>query len=317
MAHGTEVQVSHRPVLLTEVLRGLALDADGWVVDCTFGRGGHSRAILSQLGPAGRLLALDRDPEAVASAEAEQLRADPRVTLVHAAFSELRQRVSDWGGLGRVSAVLMDLGVSSPQLDRAERGFSFLKIGPLDMRMNPTEGESAAEWLATVREDELAHVLWTYGEERYGRRIAKAVVSRRQNQPILTTRELADLIEQAVPSREKGKHPATRSFQAIRIHINQELTQVESVLEQSLDVLRPGGRLAVIAFHSLEDRIVKRFMRDAERGWTAEQAKSLVPVNASPRLKRASAAIKPGQEELAINVRARSAVLRVAEKIEP
>ncbi len=317
MAHGTEVQVSHRPVLLTEVLRGLALDADGWVVDCTFGRGGHSRAILSQLGPAGRLLALDRDPEAVASAEADQLRADPRVTLVHAAFSELRQRVSDWGGLGRVSAVLMDLGVSSPQLDRAERGFSFLKIGPLDMRMNPTEGESAAEWLATVREDELAHVLWTYGEERYGRRIAKAVVSRRQNQPILTTRELADLIEQAVPSREKGKHPATRSFQAIRIHINQELTQVESVLEQSLDVLRPGGRLAVIAFHSLEDRIVKRFMRDAERGWTAEQAKSLVPVNASPRLKRASAAIKPGQEELAINVRARSAVLRVAEKIEP
>ena len=317
MAHGTEVQVSHRPVLLTEVLRGLALDADGWVVDCTFGRGGHSRAILSQLGPAGRLLALDRDPEAVTSAEADQLRADPRVTLVHAAFSELRQRVSDWGGLGRVSAVLMDLGVSSPQLDRAERGFSFLKIGPLDMRMNPTEGESAAEWLATVREDELAHVLWTYGEERYGRRIAKAVVSRRQSQPILTTRELADLIEQAVPSREKGKHPATRSFQAIRIHINQELTQVESVLEQSLDVLRPGGRLAVIAFHSLEDRIVKRFMRDAERGWTAEQAKSLVPVNASPRLKRASAAIKPGQEELAINVRARSAVLRVAEKIEP
>ena len=317
MAHGTEVQVSHRPVLLTEVLRGLALDVDGWVVDCTFGRGGHSRAILSQLGPAGRLLALDRDPEAVTSAEADQLRADPRVTLVHAAFSELRQRVSDWGGLGRVSAVLMDLGVSSPQLDRAERGFSFLKIGPLDMRMNPTEGESAAEWLATVREDELAHVLWTYGEERYGRRIAKAVVSRRQNQPILTTRELADLIEQAVPSREKGKHPATRSFQAIRIHINQELTQVESVLEQSLDVLRPGGRLAVIAFHSLEDRIVKRFMRDAERGWTAEQAKSLVPVNASPRLKRASAAIKPGQEELAINVRARSAVLRVAEKIEP
>jgi 16S rRNA (cytosine1402-N4)-methyltransferase len=305
---------SHRPVLLREVLEALAPEAGARVVDCTFGRGGHSRAILERIGATGRLLALDKDPDAVASAEAEALKADPRFTLEHGSFAELAVFVRRLDWEGRVTGVLMDLGVSSPQLDDAERGFSFLRPGPLDMRMDPGRGSSAADWLAAVPEDELARVLKDYGEERYARRIARAVVARRKVRPLTTTGELAALIEQAVPTREQGKHPATRSFQAIRIAVNRELDELEQGLRQAVEVLGPGGRLVVIAFHSLEDRIVKRYMRDEERGGAAADARALLPPTRPARLRRIGKAVRPAADEVAENPRARSAVLRVAER---
>lgn len=305
----------HRPVLLREALEGLAPASDGLIVDCTFGRGGHSRAILDCLGSEGRLLALDKDPDAVASPEALALSRDGRFVLEHGSFNRLREMVERHGWLGRVAGVLMDLGVSSPQLDEAGRGFSFMRSGPLDMRMDTSRGATAAEWLAKVAEGELARVLRDFGEERFARRIAQAVVIRRMQRPFLTTGDLAETIERAVPSREKGKHPATRSFQAIRIFINHELDELEQGLEQALEILQPGGRLAVIAFHSLEDRIVKRYMRDEERGGGPNDPR--LPVrNARPaRLKRVGKAVLPGEEEIAENPRARSAVLRVAERL--
>ncbi|QSA95934.1 16S rRNA (cytosine(1402)-N(4))-methyltransferase RsmH [Methylococcus sp. EFPC2] len=306
----TEPQHAHTPVMLAESLAGLAIRPDGFYVDCTFGRGGHARAILDRLGPEGRLLALDKDPHAVAAGEALS-RDDARFTIEHASYAELRSRLESHGALGRVAGVLMDLGVSSPQLDDTDRGFSFLREGPLDMRMDITRGPTAAEWLATIGERELVRVLREYGEERYAGRIARAIVAAR---PLATTRELAEVIEKAAPSREKNKHPATRAFQAIRIAVNRELDDLDAALAQTLDVLQPGGRLVVIAFHSLEDRIVKRFIREQERG--KPQPSHLPWVDQPPsRLKRIGKAQLPGREETEINVRARSAVLRVAERV--
>ena len=307
---------AHQSVLLAESLEGLRLGDSDIVVDCTFGRGGHSRAILECMGGMGHLLALDRDPEATSSAEAATLSSYPRFSLVHTSFSNLKTELERRGWSGKVSGILMDLGVSSPQLDQGERGFSFLRDGPLDMRMNTAEGETAAEWLATVSERELADVLFQYGEERYGRRIARSIIAQRGSRPIRTTGDLVRLIEEAVPTREKGKHPATRCFQAIRIRINRELAELESGLNQAVDVLRPGGRLAVISFHSLEDRIVKRFMRDQERGWCAGDTRHPFQTATASRLRRIGKSMKAGAVELKSNVRSRSAVLRIAEKIE-
>ena len=302
---------THLPVMLAEALEGLAVRADGFYVDCTFGRGGHSREILRRLGDSGRLLALDKDPAALASAEAQALRGDPRVILAHASFAGLRGQAERLGMAGKVAGVLMDLGVSSPQLDEAGRGFSFLRDGPLDMRMDSSQGPTAAEWLDAVAEAELAGVLQRYGEERFARRIAKAVVAAR---PVTTTRQLAALVEAAVPAREKHKHPATRSFQAIRIAVNRELDELEQGLAQAVEVLAPGGRLAVISFHSLEDRIAKRFIREQEKGKPTPSRLPLLTTH-QPRLRAVGKAGMPAEEELRANVRARSAVLRVAERV--
>lgn len=310
----TESHSEHLPVLLGETLDALSVKADGKYLDATFGRGGHSRAILAQLSEDGRLLGLDRDPQAIVAGE--QLAAeDPRFSIEQAAFSELEKTIHARLWQGQVDGILMDIGVSSPQLDDASRGFSFLKDGPLDMRMNPDVGISAAEWLATADRDDIAHVLKTLGEERYSKRIARAIVESRDESPIRTTRQLAELVDRASPSREKHKHPATRTFQAIRIHINNELEELKQALEQALDVLAVGGRLVVISFHSLEDRIVKRFFRDQARG---DDLPSHFPVTVdqlNPRLKVIGKAVKAGEAELAVNPRARSAVLRVAEKL--
>lgn len=306
---------THRPVLLGETLAGLRPRPGDFIVDCTFGRGGHARAILECLGANGRLLGLDRDPQAIASPEATALLGDPRVSLEHGSFSRLKEFVERYGWERRISGILMDLGVSSPQLDESVRGFSFLRSGPLDMRMDTSCGITAAEWLADVSEDALARVLRDFGEERYARRIAYAIVAGRSDKPLLTTGDLAETIERAVPSREQGKHPATRSFQAIRIFINRELDEIEQGLRQAVDVLDTAGRLAVISFHSLEDRIVKRFMRDEERGGSPARRPLLPP--GSARLKRIGKAIRASAAEVAENPRARSAVLRVAERVAP
>ncbi len=306
---------THATVLLDEAVASLGIESNALLVDGTFGRGGHSRRILQALGPEGRLLAMDKDPAAIAFADDSGLSRDLRINLQHTSFADLKAQVELLGWMGRVSGVLLDLGVSSPQLDVAERGFSFMRDGPLDMRMNTADGETAAEWLAQVPETELALALRSYGEERFARSIARAIIQRRKVRPIVTTADLVSIIEAAVPAREKGKHPATRSFQAIRIVINRELAELEAVLRQTLDVLKPGGRLAVISFHSLEDRIVKRFMRDEERGGSSAELIHLVQGRPVGRMKRLGKAIKPGLEEIRLNPRARSAVLRVAERV--
>ena len=309
--------MEHRPVMLGEVIQALAIKGNGIYIDCTFGRGGHSREILRQLGAAGSLFALDQDQDAINSSYANALRKDQRFELIHARFSKLGQIVESKGLEGKVNGILLDLGVSSPQLDNPERGFSFLKDGPLDMRMDAKAGISAAQWLAQVSEDDLVRVLFKYGEERFARRIARAIVSRRSDSQILTTRQLAELIENAVPVREKHKHPATRSFQAIRIEINRELAELEAVLSQTVKALRPGGRLVVISFHSLEDRIVKRFIRDESRG---KYRPGKLPIQEqdidSGRLKKVGKALRSGGPELEQNPRSRSAVLRIAERAE-
>ncbi|BBL73546.1 16S rRNA (cytosine(1402)-N(4))-methyltransferase RsmH [Methylomagnum ishizawai] len=306
----------HTPVMLREAVAGLAPERGGYFVDGTFGRGGHTAALLARLGSQDRLLALDKDPDALASPEALALRADPRLELVHGSFAQLAAFIAERGRPGQVAGVLMDLGVSSPQLDEAGRGFSFMRDGPLDMRMDTGRGITAAEWLADVSENELIQVLRDYGEERYARRIAQALVARRRsNPPLSTTAELAGLIAAAVPTREKGKHPATRSFQAIRIHINHELEELEAGLRQALEILRPGGRMAVIAFHSLEDRIVKRFMRDESRSGGSTPMPWPAPDERAPKLARIGKAVLPSAEETAANPRARSAVLRIAERL--
>ncbi len=305
----------HRSVLLEEALEGLGLKGNDRVIDATFGRGGHSREILRRMGSDGALLALDKDPEAIASPEADSLREDKRFELRHLSFTGIEALAEAKGWAGRVDAVLMDLGVSSPQLDQAERGFSFMREGPLDMRMNTMEGPTAAEWLMTVSQQELAEVLWTYGEERFSRRIAEAIVSERNKAPIATTKDLVRLIEGVVKGRDPHKHPATRTFQAIRIALNEELSGLERGLCSALEVLRPGGRLVVIAFHSLEDRMVKRFFRDQERGWRAGEPIPLLGRIHQGRLHRIGKAIKPSFEEVRANVRSRSAVMRIAEKI--
>ena len=300
-----------------EVLEGLQVREDGSLVDRTFldgtfGRGGHARGVLSRLGAGGRLLLMDKDPEAIHVAERE-FGADPRVSIRRGSFASL----AEWDAVADgVDGILFDLGVSSPQLDVAERGFSFGKDGPLDMRMDPDSGESAADWLAHAEEREIADVLWTLGEEKQSRRIARAIVQRRAQAPLTRTAELAELIASVVPRSHKDRsHPATRSFQAIRIFVNRELDDLERGLDAALAALRPGGRLVVISFHSLEDRIVKRFIA---RHAKPPPANRRMPVEAAfvPTLRIVSDALKAGDAELAVNPRARSAVLRVAEKLE-
>lgn len=306
------MNAQHRTVLLEEAVDALAVKPDGVYVDATFGRGGHSRLILERLYGQGRLIALDRDPAAV---EAGREIADPRLKVIHAAFSDLHA-VLEAEAVERVDGVLLDLGVSSPQLDEAQRGFSFRLDAPLDMRMDTSRGQTAAEWLAQASRQQLAEVIKNYGEERFANAVAKAIVAARAGGAIATTRQLAEIVASAVRTREQGQHPATRSFQAIRIHVNQELAELSLVLPQAVDALDSGGRLAVISFHSLEDRIVKRFLRDAAR---PPQLPSRLPLRAAelppPRLKLVGKPITPAAAEVAANPRARSAVLRVAERI--
>lgn len=308
--------MEHLPVMFAEALQQLAIKKDGIYLDCTFGRGGHSQGILDILGASGRLLAFDRDLDAINSDYAQAMLKDKRFKLVHCCFSELEHIVTVESLGGKVDGVLIDLGVSSPQLDNPERGFSFLRDGPLDMRMDGNSGTTAAQWLAEVDEKELVKVLFEYGEERFARRIAHAIVEKRAESPITTTRELAKLIEDAVPIKEKHKHPATRSFQAIRIEINNELEELKAVLQQSARILKSGGQLVVISFHSLEDRIVKRFIR-SESG--AKYNPGKLPIKEADItkgiLKKTSKALKAGPQEIAQNPRARSAVMRVAERV--
>jgi 16S rRNA (cytosine1402-N4)-methyltransferase len=304
----------HTPVLLDEVLAGLALQSAGRYCDATFGRGGHTAAILAQLGPAGRVVAIDRDPEAVASGH-ERFAGESRLTLIRGSFGQLAGLLRAAGWSDGLHGVLLDLGVSSPQLDEARRGFSFMQDGPLDMRMDYESGTGAAQWLARAGEREIADVLFRLGEERFARRIARAVVAARVQAPITTTRQLAELVAEAVPTREPGKHPATRTFQAIRIHVNRELEEIESALPQAVDVLAPGGRLCVISFHSLEDRLVKRYLRREAQGDPVYAGLPNVPAHARPRLRLVGGAVMPGEAEVERNPRARSAVLRVAERL--
>jgi len=306
--------VPHVPVLKDEVLHYLAVRPDGVYVDGTFGRGGHSRAILAGLGPDGRLLALDRDPVAVAAGE-ELAATDPRFRIRHSRFSALGAVLADEGLAGRVQGILLDIGVSSPQLDDPARGFGFRADGPLDMRMDPGAGVSAADWLAVAAEDDIAGVLWRYGEERASRRIARAIVVARTAEPVRTTGQLAAIIAGVVRG-EPGRHPATRSFQAIRIHINAELDELEAALAAARAALAVGGRLCVISFHSLEDRLVKRFMRDHSRVDPALRRLPVVPDSARPDLALVTTrGVRAGDAELVANPRARSAVLRVAERV--
>lgn len=308
--------MEHLPVMLTEALQQLAIKKDGVYLDCTFGRGGHSQGILNLLDQKGQLLAFDRDSDAINSEYAQAMLADPRFKLKHCCFSELESIVRSAHLTGNVDGILLDLGVSSPQLDNPDRGFSFLQDGPLDMRMDGNAGISAEQWLATVDEKDLVKVLFDYGEERYARRIARAIVEKRAELPIMTTRKLAQLIAEAVPVREKHKHPATRTFQAIRIEINKELDELKAVLQQSARVLKPGGRLVVISFHSLEDRIVKRFIRN-ESG--AKYNPGRLPIKevdiAKGILMKIGKALKAGKQEISQNSRARSAIMRVAERV--
>jgi len=296
----------HIPVLAAEALAALAIRTDGTYVDGTFGRGGHSRAILAQLGPQGRLVALDRDPQA--AKEARTIR-DPRFSFFHLRFSQLSQAVP-----GEVQGMLFDLGVSSPQLDDPARGFSFRADAPLDMRMDTTAGATAAQWLAEAQEEEIREVIREYGEERFAKQIAAAIVAARGSQPIVRTRQLADLVAKAVRTREPGQDPATRTFQALRIHVNRELEEVSLMLPQAVSRLAAGGRLAVISFHSLEDRIVKRFMQSLAR----PEVPRRLPLRASempqPALKLVGRPVRPSEHEIRSNPRARSATLRVAER---
>jgi len=303
----------HVPVLLGPVLNGLRIKADGCYVDGTFGRGGHSNAIIERLDANGRLIAIDRDPQAVSSAP-QALLSDPRFELIRGECAQLEKFIGERDLTGQVDGLLLDLGVSSPQLDEAGRGFSFLRDGPLDMRMDPDAGVSAAEWLAMVDEKELRRVLKTYGEERSAARIARAIVAVRNEQSIERTTQLADIIAAAAPARGQKRHPATKSFQAIRIYINGELDQLRSVLEQSVNVLRSSGRLCVISFHSLEDRIVKRFIRDSSREPEQYRGMPSIPDEFRPKLKSIGKLIEATADEIAGNVRARSARLRVAER---
>ena len=305
----------HTSVLLEESLTGLIQRVDGLYVDGTFGRGGHSSALLQELSAEGRLLATDKDLDALGSPQARELLADARLELAHSSFAQLHDLLAERGKLGQVDGILLDLGVSSPQLDVAERGFSFMKDGPLDMRMDVSQGESAAQWLSHVEERELTMVLRDYGEEKFARRIASEIVLQRDENPLQTTGQLARLIEGVVKKREPGKHPATRSFQAIRIKVNHELDDLEQLLADSASILKPGGRLVVISFHSLEDRIVKRFMREQSRGVIVPRHLPMPLEQEKLNFKCIGKAIKASRDEVTSNVRSRSAVLRIAEKL--
>jgi 16S rRNA (cytosine1402-N4)-methyltransferase len=304
----------HQPVLVQEVLRGLALMDDGWYVDGTYGRGGHSAEILARLGQRGRLLALDKDPDAVCHGR-RRFSSDARFSIQQCGFEALRACVEPWLGERRLDGMLLDLGVSSPQLEDASRGFSITRDGPLDMRMNPREGQSAAEWLAGVSETELARVLRRYGEVPGARQMAAAITKARAQAPIRTTGRLARIVVEAAVARRRRLHPATRVFQALRIHVNRELAALAAALPQCVELLGPAGRLCVISFHSLEDRIVKRFMADEALGDPAYAGLPDVPPEARPRLRLVGRLIRPRAEEVARNPRARSARLRVAERV--
>ncbi|GGQ23059.1 16S rRNA (cytosine(1402)-N(4))-methyltransferase RsmH [Shewanella litoralis] len=309
-------EFAHLSVLLNETVDGLNIQRDGIYIDGTFGRGGHSRHVLSHLGENGRLIAIDRDPQAIEAAK--QFADDPRFQIVHGGFGQLAQYVEELGLTGKINGVLLDLGVSSPQLDDAERGFSFLRDGPLDMRMDNSQGQTAAQWIARAEIEDMAWVFKTYGEEKNARHIARCIAADREKTPFLRTKDLADLIARITKNKERNKHPATRVFQAIRIYINSELEQIDQALEGALTVLAPQGRLSVISFHSLEDRMVKRFIR---RHSQAESVPYGLPImeaelNKSRKLKAVSKALKPSDAELEQNPRARSSVLRVAERLD-
>ncbi|WP_211923976.1 16S rRNA (cytosine(1402)-N(4))-methyltransferase RsmH [Coxiella endosymbiont of Amblyomma nuttalli] len=305
----------HQPVLFNEVMEGLAIQPDGIYVDGTFGRGGHSFGLLQRLGPSGRLMAIDKDPEAIAVGNDSQFR-DPRFSIIHDTFRNLEKALKDRGWYGKVNGILLDLGVSSPQLDDATRGFSFKKDGPLDMRMNPKPGRggNAATWINQAQENEIRWVLRHYGEERYAKRIAAAIVRARKRKPILRTLQLSQVIKEAIPYNKSKKHPATRTFQAVRIFINHELEELQDCLPQSLEAIGKGGRLCIISFHSLEDRIVKRFIESELRDPLPRE----VPIISSEikhRLKKIGALIQPSKLKIRENPRARSARLRIVEKV--
>lgn len=304
--------LEHKPVLLNEALEALSIDKKGIYMDVTFGRGGHSREILDRLGSAGRLIGIDRDPVAIkhASVMAES---DERFSIFQSAFSGMLKIVDKTGFSGQIDGVLIDLGVSSPQLDDASRGFSFQKDGPLDMRMDTSSGQTASEWLQSSSEEEIVRVLREYGEERFARRIAAAIIEFQKERAFLTTDEFAEVVRQAIPCWEKHKDPATRTFQAVRIAVNDELQELRDVLVSSLQVLKQGGRLVVISFHSLEDRIVKRFMRDHARPQQPNKRLPVEPVAPDARL--IGKPVRPGANEVDENIRARSAIMRVMEKL--
>jgi 16S rRNA (cytosine1402-N4)-methyltransferase len=302
--------------LLNEAIDGLAIEGEGCFIDCTFGRGGHSTLILSKLNNNGRLIAIDRDPTAIAAAE--KFKDDPRFLIEHRGFADLADIAEKHLLTGKVNGILLDLGVSSPQLDEAERGFSFMKDGPLDMRMDTSKGQTAAQWLAIADVEDITWVLRTFGEEKHAWRIANAIVDSREQSPITRTSQLAKLIKTTAPQREIKKHPATRSFQAIRMYINSELEQIEKALAASLEVLKPGGRLVVISFHSLEDRLVKQFMKKHSQ---AKKVPRGLPIseselNKSKKLLLVGKKLKPSKLEVEQNVRSRSSVLRIAERLE-
>lgn len=301
-------QAEHVSVLLEESVAALAIKPDGIYLDGTFGRGGHSRAILDSLSPSGRLIAFDKDPQAESSAE--QFSEDPRFEFVRASFAEISSRVET----SELDGILLDLGVSSPQLDNAERGFGFSDDGPLDMRMDTRAGMTAAEWLATAPEADIADVIKTYGEERFAKRMASAIVKARAESPITRTKQLATIVAEANPKWEPHKHPATRAFQAIRIFINRELEDLEIALGHTVDALSEGGRLVVISFHSLEDRIVKRFMRDQARGQQLPKHVPVIDSDTGKTLNLVGKAVKPSTDEVQRNPRSRSAIMRVAER---
>lgn len=303
----------HQPVLLHEAVEGLNIQENGIYIDATFGRGGHSLEILKRLGPGGQLIALDKDPKAVAYGEKGPIQ-DPRFSIVHTSFAKTESVIAKRGLQGKVSGVLMDLGVSSPQLDDPDRGFSFLRDGPLDMRMDTTQSMDAQTWVNTADSSDIIDVLKEYGEERFAKRIASAIIRDRSERQLTTTKELADLIANAVPFREKHKHPATRSFQAIRIFINRELSELEKALEQCLNVLAVGGRLSVISFHSLEDRIVKQFIKRESEGKPVPRKLPVKHKDVVGRLMKIGKAVTPTLEETKHNPRARSARLRIAER---
>ncbi|MBL4828810.1 MAG: 16S rRNA (cytosine(1402)-N(4))-methyltransferase RsmH [Aliivibrio sp.] len=313
-------QFQHVSVLLQESIDGLAIKPDGIYIDGTFGRGGHSRQILSRLGEQGRLYGIDRDPQAIAEAKTIT---DPRFSIIHGPFSGIAQYVEDLGLVGKIDGVLLDLGVSSPQLDDAERGFSFMRDGPLDMRMDPTSGMPASKWLLTAELDDITWVLREFGEEKHARRIAKAIVAHRddeEKEPLTRTNQLANLISNAAPKNYKEKkHPATRSFQAIRIYINSELEEIEKALNGALSVLAQDGRLSVISFHSLEDRMVKRFIRKESQGPQVPRGMPLtedqISELGSASMRTIGKAIKPSVGEVDVNTRSRSSILRVAARL--
>lgn len=306
--------LQHKPVLLEEALAALKVRAGGCYLDATFGRGGHTAAILERAGAQGRVVAIDRDPEAIQAGRV-RFATDKRVTLVMSPFSKLSAVAAEVGLVGRFDGVLLDFGVSSPQLDDAARGFSFAQDGPLDMRMDNSTGAAAAAFVAKAPEHEIARVIREYGEERFAKRIAREIAAARREAPITRTAQLAAIVARAVPAREPGKHPATRTFQAIRIHVNDEFTEIQAALVGALDALAPGGRLCAISFHSLEDGLVKRFMQKHSQEDPVYAGLPEVPAHARPKLQRVGRAIHPSDAEVAANARARSAVMRVAERV--